>query len=83
MPLAISAVPGIKPNCMFKTSILKKTSTENTYKYSAVTILNPFINYHLAENLSNKKNVSTQDFEAKLSYRHLKSRRKYRHTHIL
>lgn len=68
---------------MFKTSLLKKTSTENIYKYSFITVLNSVINYHLVENFSNKKNVSNQDFEVKPSYRHLKSKRNYRHTHFL
>ena len=68
---------------MFKTSLPKKTSTENIYKYSIVTITNPVINYQLVEYFSNKKNVPTQDFEVKPSYRHLKSRRNYRHTHFL
>jgi hypothetical protein len=83
MPLAISAEPGMKPNCMFKTSLLKKTSTENIYKYSVVTIINPVISYQLVEDFFNKKNVSTQSLVLKPSYRHLKSRRNYRHIHIL
>ncbi len=68
---------------MFKNSLTKKTSTENTYKYSVVTITNPVINYQLVEYSSNKKNVPIQGFKLKPSYRHLKSRRNYRHTHFL